>query len=126
MRFLIENWYMIVAGICVVFGVVGIVKKFKGLSKDERYEQVRGWLLQAVILAEQKYGSGTGRMKLSAVYDAFCEALPWIAELLPFETFSQYVDDALDEVKGLLTDNKAIAALANTMIKEIPQLSEVK
>lgn len=126
MRFLIENWYMIVAGICVVVGVVGAVKKFSGLSKDEKYEQVRGWLLQAVILAEQKYGAGTGRMKLSAVYDAFCEALPWIAELLPFETFSQYVDDALDEAKGLLTDNKAIAALASTMIKRVPDLIDTK
>ena len=86
-------------------------------TKEEKYEQVRGWLLQAVILAEKEYGSGTGKMKLSSVYDSFCHALPWIAKTLTFEAFSEYVDDALEEAKDILSKNEAIASLASTMIK---------
>jgi len=55
-------------------------------------------------------------MKLSAVYDEFCSALPWIAKLLTFETFSEYVDEALDEAKHILSGNSAMASLAKTMI----------
>ena len=67
MNFLIENWYLLVIGVTVL-AVTGLfIWRFFRQSKEIRYEQVRGWLLQAVILAEQEYGSGTGRMKLSAV-----------------------------------------------------------
>lgn len=116
MNFLIENWYLLVIGVTVL-AVTGLfIWRFFRQSKEIRYEQVRGWLLQAVILAEQEYGSGTGRMKLSAVYDAFCIALPWIARAISFETFALYVDEALDEAKEILAGNKDMAALAETMI----------
>ena len=55
-------------------------------------------------------------MKLSAVYDAFCIALPWFAKTLSFELFSKFVDDALEEAKGILAKNQNMAALAETMI----------
>lgn len=118
MEFLRDNWYMIIIFLCLAVGVGIAIWRFCLLSDEEKYAQVRGWLLQAVILAEQEYGSGTGKMKLSAVYDAFCSALPWIARALPFEKFSAYVDDALAEAKALLAQNKDIAALAETMIAE--------
>lgn len=117
MDFLLENWFMIVIGICVVIAFGFAIFKFSQLPKEEKYEQVRGWLLQAVILAEKEYGSGTGKMKLSSVYDSFCHALPWIAKTLTFEVFSEYVDDALKEAKDILSKNEAIASLASTMIK---------
>lgn len=116
MEFLIENWYLIVIGICIVAVAILAFIKFTKSSNNEKYEQIRGWLLQAVILAEQEYGSGTGKMKLSAVYDAFCIALPWLAKTLSFELFSKFVDDALEEAKEILAKNKNMAALAETMI----------
>ena len=116
MNFIIENWYLLVIGV-VVLAVTGyFVRRFFRQSGEIRYEQIRGWLLQAVILAEQEYGSGTGRMKLSAVYDAFCIALPWIARVISFEDFSEYVDEALGEAKEILAGNKDMAALAETMV----------
>lgn len=116
MNFLAQNWYMIVIGLAVIAAAVFFIVKFFRQSKDVKYEQIRGWLLQAVILAEQEYGSGTGRMKLSAVYDAFCVALPWIARVISFDTFAGYVDEALDEAKEILAGNKDMAALAETMV----------
>lgn len=115
-NFFIENWHMIVTGLAVIVAAVFFIIRFFKQSDQVKYEQIRGWLLQAVILAEQKYGSGTGRMKLSAVYDAFCSALPWIARVMSFETFALYVDEALDEAKEILADNKEMAALAETMV----------
>lgn len=118
MNFIFENRYIIVVAICVIFAVVYAVIKFGKLSGEQKYETVRGWLLQAVILAEQEYGSGTGKMKLSVVYDRFCKTLPWIAKVLSFEVFSEYVDKALSEAKEILRGNEAIAALAETMISD--------
>lgn len=124
MNFLIDNWYLLVIGVAVL-AVTGVfIYRFFRQTKGVRYEQVRGWLLQAVILAEQEYGSGTGRMKLSAVYDAFCAALPWVARVLSFDTFAMYVDEALDEAKDILAGNADMAALAETMVSTSGTQSE--
>lgn len=124
MNFILENWYMIVAGVCLIAAIIFAVVKFSKLSDTQKYETIRGWLLQAVILAEQEYGSGTGKMKLSVVYDQFCKTLPWIAKVLSFEVFSEYVDKALEEAKAILRGNEAIAALAETMIKDTRVVKE--
>lgn len=124
MNFIIENWYMIIIGICVIFAAIMGIIAFLKKSENERHEQIRGWLLQAVIIAEQEYGSGTGKMKLSAVYDAFCDALPWIAKVISFEKFSGYVDEALEEAKKILSANDSMAALAETMVTSDRSLSE--
>ena len=124
MNFILENWYMIVVGVCLIAAIIFAVVKFSKLSDTQKYETIRGWLLQAVILAEQEYGSGTGKMKLSVVYDQFCKTLPWIAKVLSFEVFSEYVDKALEEAKAILRGNEAIAALAETMIKDTRVVKE--
>lgn len=116
MEFLMNNWHLIIIAIAAVVVVDLAVWQFFRQSKSARHEQIRGWLLQAVILAEQEYGSGTGKMKLSAVYDAFCATLPWLARVISFETFALYVDEALDEAKEILGANKDMAALAETMV----------
>ena len=105
MEFIVENWYVIVTGIVFIVGGVMAVLRWRNLSTDKKYEQIRGWLLQAVL------GSGTGKLKLSSVYDKFCERFPWLAKVLPFETFSKYVDDALSEMKDVLKQNSAIASI---------------
>ena len=87
------------------------------MSKAEQVEQVKGWLLGAVTLAEAEFGSGTGRIKLSVVYDSFVQKFPWIAKLLSFEDFSEYVDEALVEMRKLLSTNKAIAAIVGAKDK---------
>ena len=113
MQFIADHWFTILLGVLLVASVALNVSKFTSMSSAERYELIRGWLLQAVIWAESLYGSGTGRVKLSVVYSAFCEQLPWLAKVIPFETFAQYVDDALEEMRHLIESNAAIAELVS-------------
>lgn len=103
------NWNLII--ILIIFAAalaVAIVRFFK-LSSAEQMDKVREWLLQAVIAAEAAYGGGTGRLKLSTVYDAFCKAFPWLVKLITVEQFNALVDEALVTMNQLLTQNAAIA-----------------
>lgn len=111
MEFIANNWYWIVCIIVFICGGTLSVLKFCAKSKAERYKIIRAWLLQAVLLAEKEFGSGTGRLKLSAVYDKFCERFPWLTKIVSFEVFSKYVDDALEEMREILSANSAIAAV---------------
>lgn len=63
--------------------------------------------LWAVTEAEQKLGSGTGKLKLSMVYGMFLGKFPWIAPILPFEKFSDLVTEALVTMRNILASNKA-------------------
>lgn len=85
------------------------IVRFCKLSSAEQMDKVKEWLLQAVIAAEAAYGGGTGRLKLSTVYDAFCKAFPWLVKLITVDQFNALVDDALVTMNQLLTQNAAIA-----------------
>lgn len=111
MGFLVAHWNVIVVIAIFIVGGCIAVYRFMSLSTMKRYEKLRGWLLQAVLLAEKEYGSGTGKLKLSAVYDKFVEKFPWLAKFISFSVFSEYVDDALDEMKDILAKNNAIAQI---------------
>lgn len=108
-QFLENNWGILLLIILLIFRIVIDIVNFNKLPKGEQYQRIRGWLLQAVILAEKEFGSGTGSLKLSTVYAEFCKQLPWIAQVVPFELFSLYVDDALEEMKNMLKSNKKLA-----------------
>lgn len=114
MEFMVENWYVIVTIIVFIVGGAIAALRWHNLTTEKKYEQIRGWLLQAVILAEHEFGSGTGRLKLSTVYDKFCERFPWLAKVLSFDTFSDYVDDALTEMREILKSNTSIASIVET------------
>lgn len=112
--FIAENWVEII-GVATIITVAALsCKNFSSLSKTEQTKQIKGWLLSAVTLAEAEFGSGTGKIKLSVVYDAFIEKFPWIARTLTFDKFSEYVDESLVEMKKLLSTNKAVAAIVES------------
>lgn len=123
MEFLINNIDAIVIALVFIAGGVLAVIKLVKTPKDQIIEQVMGWLLQAVLLAEKEYGSGTGALKLSSVYDKFCEKLPWAAKLLTFEEFGVYVDKALVTMRLMLENNNAIASIVvtNEPVADEPQ-----
>lgn len=111
MEFLIENWYIILAAMALgALAVVAVVRFFR-LPREKQMENVRQWLLGAVTAAEKELGGGTGKLKLRTVYDAFLTKFPWLAPVVPFEQFSGLVDDALEEMRKLLADNKAVQQL---------------
>ena len=74
-------------------------------------KKVKEWLLWAVIQAETTLGGGTGQVKLRAVYDLFVERYKFISFLVSFDTFSKWVDVALDEMRVMLENNVNIKAI---------------
>ena len=64
MNTLIDNWYMIVATICIVAMTVRVVVDFKQKPTEEQIKAVKKWLLIAVTECEAQLGSKTGRLKL--------------------------------------------------------------
>lgn len=111
MKFFIDNWYLFVAAIAAL-GAIGIViYRFFGLPTDKQLSKVREWLLYAVTKAEAELGGGTGKLKLRQVYDMFLSKFPWLVKVISFELFSEMVDDALEEMRKMLAENKAVKAL---------------
>lgn len=111
MEFIYEYWYLIVAAIAILGAAIYFCIKFFKLPTEEQLLKVREWLLMAVIEAEKVFGSGTGKVKLRYVYDLFVSRFSWLVKIVPFETFSALVDDALEEMRELLATNPKIAAL---------------
>ena len=118
MEFIINYWYIIVAIIAalVVAGVA--IYRYFGLPSDAQLAKVREWLLWAVTEAEKELGGGTGKLKLRQVYDLFVTRFPWLAKIVSFELFSDMVDDALDEMREMLQNNKAVQQLVEGGLRD--------
>lgn len=113
MKFITENWFLIVA-LAAVAGSMGCaVYAFAKMPSDKKLKKVREWLLYAVTKAERELGGGTGKIKLRYVYDMFVARFAWVAKVISFERFSMMVDDALEEMKKMLAENKAMQELVN-------------
>ncbi|WP_342759398.1 hypothetical protein [Kineothrix sedimenti] len=113
MEFLINYWYVIVAVLAILV-VIGVsVYKFAGLPTKEQITKIKEWLLYAVTVAESELGSNTGSLKLRAVYDMFVTKFPVVAKIVSFETFSTWVDEALEEMRKLLETNEAVKQLVD-------------
>ena len=111
MNFFVEYWYVIV-GIVAVLAVAGFaIYKFAGLPTKDQIKKIKEWLLYDVTMAEKELGGGTGQIKLRNVYDLFIEKFPVTVKLVSFETFSLWVDEALEIMKGMLETNKNVRAL---------------
>ena len=111
MMFLMENWYLVVA-LMAVAGMVGVcIGRFLKMPTSEQRERVKEWLLWAVTQAEAELGSGTGKLKLRQTYDLFIQRFPALAMAVSFDTFSLWVDEALEEMRKLLKENKTVRAL---------------
>lgn len=109
MRFdIVANWPLVVASVAVIVVAIISVLNFIQKPSDDQIQSVREWLLFACVQAEKQLGSGTGKLKLRYVYDMFLEKFPYIAKFLTFDTFSQYVDEALEKMKELLNTNERI------------------
>ncbi len=111
MKFLVENWYIIVALLAVLEAVIYAGYRFLKLPTKAQAAKAREWLLWAVTNAEKELGGGTGRLKLRQVYDLFVQRFPSVAMAVSFDTFSQWVDEALTEMRKMLAENKAAAEL---------------
>lgn len=61
MKYIVENWFVIV-GLIAVLAVGGYaVYVFVKMPSDKQLNKVREWLLYAVTKAEKELGGGTGK-----------------------------------------------------------------
>lgn len=108
MEFIMNNWYVALACAAIIaVGCFGVYRFFQKPT-EEQLNAVYEWLLGAVIEAEKALGSGTGQLKLHRVYDLFLVRFPWVARIIPFNVFSDMVDDALEDMRELLEANVAV------------------
>lgn len=73
----------------------------------EESDTVQKWLIFATTQAEHLLGSGKGQQKLMTVYKMFMDRFPVFSVFVSFETFSRWVDIALDTMKIVLRIEKA-------------------
>ena len=113
MKWLIDNWSLLV----VILAVIGVgfyqLRKLSQLPSQAQQQKIKEWLLYAVLLAEKELGSGVGAMKLRYVYSLFIDKFPSIAPVVPFELFSTWVDEVLVQMKQLLESNEKLSDLIN-------------
>lgn len=107
---LAENWYLALTAVVMVVMAVVLVGSFVKLPTKEQIAKIKEWLLYAVTEAEKELGGGTGQLKLRQVYDLFVQRFPAVAAVISFDTFSLWVDEALEQMRELLAKNEHAAA----------------
>ena len=87
-------------------GLCYFILNITNLPVEERNNIIKNWLLYAVTVAEKEFGSGTGKLKFAKVYNEFIEKFPEFAVIISYEEFSSLVDEALEQLKDMLKNNK--------------------
>lgn len=113
MNWLIDNWMLLVVLICMVYLTFASTKGFADKPTDEQIKEIKKWLLIAVTQCEAQLGGKTGRLKLSLCYDMFVKAMPALASIVSFETFSGLVDEVLEEMKDILANQPEVLDKVN-------------
>lgn len=108
--FIMNNWLTIILSIAALAVFVVKVVQFVRSPSDKQIENLKEWLKLAVTEAEAALGSGTGQLKLRDVYDMAVEKFPWVGEFITFETFSTWVDEALEWMNNQLESNEKVKA----------------
>ena len=118
---LAEKWYLALTAVVMVVMAVVLVSSFVKLPTKEQIAKIKEWLLYAVTEAEKELGGGTGQLKLRQVYDLFVQRFPAVAAVVSFDTFSLWVDEALEQMRELLAKNEHAAAYVENcfLVQEI-------
>lgn len=107
MEMLIENWYLIVAGVVVGVVVGAKIKTWFTQPTSDQVKNIKEWLLFAVTEAEIALGGKTGQLKLRMVYDMAISKFEWLS-FVSFELFGEWVDEALVNMRDMLKSNETI------------------
>lgn len=128
MDWIMDNWYIFVALFCILGVSILAIFRFFNLPTEKQSKKVKEWLIWACIEAEKALQSGTGQLKLRQVYDMFCgvPAFTWVARIISFDLFSEWVSDALAEVKKMLVTNSNLAeyVYGDKMESEVNKIKE--
>lgn len=128
MKWLVENWYLIVAAVALIGAAVAVAYRFLGQPSEKQVAKIKEWLIWACIEAERALQSGTGQLKLREVWNLFCAvpAFGWVARIISFDTFSGWVTEALSTVKRMLVENPRLASYVygDKAVDEVAKLWE--
>lgn len=108
MKFITENWYLIIALIAAIAVGGYSVYVFAKKPTNAQIRTIKEWLLWAVTEAEKELGSGTGQLKLRYVYNMFIERFGYLSNIITFEMVSGLVDEVLLDMREMLSDNEAV------------------
>ena len=127
-EWLIENWFLLVVLLSCVAAVVCFVVRFLGMPTEKQKEKVMEWLKWACVEAEKELKSGTGQIKLRKVYDKFCAvpAFKWVAIIISFKQFEEWVSAALAEAKQMLISNSTLAEYVYGKDKAEAEVAKIK
>lgn len=101
----IMDWTQVCVWAAVLGALICSIVKFIRMPSEEQIRAIKECLLNWVVQAEAELGSGTGKVKLSDVYGQFCKSFPIIKTAVSFETFSDWVDEVLDQMREMLQTN---------------------
>lgn len=114
--FIGDNYISIILVIAILLGTYKKVKDFFQQSKEDQlkqlYEQsdkvislIQEGILDMVTSAEKKYGSKTGRIKKSAVYNMIVEKYPDIVTYLKENVLTEdYIDSCIEQGVNLMNE----------------------
>lgn len=119
LEWVINNKVVIISIIAIIILATIKVIRFSKLPKNEQFKKIKKCLLGWVIDAERELGGGTGKVKLSVVYSYFVQSFPIIKSFVSFETFSDWVDDALEEMRKMLEENKQLKTVVESTQLEV-------
>lgn len=126
MKALIEYWPLIFMLFITIFlGGYALYVFIKRPTSDQ-LKKVKEWLLYATSRAEKELGGGTGQIKLRYVYDMFLAKFPYLAQVIPFEQFSDLVDEALEKFRKMLEDNTAVKEYVSSPTKVVIENAPAK
>lgn len=109
----IENWWVLLVIFAIGIVIGNYFNIFMNLPDNEKIEKIIQWLVWAVSVAEKKYGSGTGKLKLQEVYSMFVAQFPALSNQVTFEKFSEWVDEALKKFHEIADNNEKIKEIIN-------------
>lgn len=109
-----DNIIMIISIIVVLCAIAYCIYEFYNLGKEKQIKMLKEWLLLAVVEAEKALGSNTGQIKLRYVYDLFITKFKYLALIISFNQFSLLVDDALEEMRDIISNNKQVEQYVNS------------
>lgn len=79
-----------------------ILDDFLTQPNEAKKQIILNYLVYAAAVAEQLYGSKTGKLKLAKVYNQFVVDMPDLAKHLSYEKFLELLDFALIKFNEML------------------------
>lgn len=98
--------FVAIAVMVIFIATIYVIDFIKNKSREEKIVAVKEWLLFCVTKMENIYGSGTGQMKLRAAWDFALQRFPFLAMIVTFDEFSKWIDEALEQMKEMLKNDK--------------------